>query len=93
MGGVEVRKEMDIEVAVDVEIEVEIEVAIEPIRVDTKLDIVETEAELGTKSRIHNLANCTVFQSKFSSAYGNAFSFRLLQLPTFEQSRKASPEG
>ena len=60
MGGVEVRKEMDIEVAVDVEIEVEIEVAIEPIRVDTKLDIVETEAELGTKSRIHNLAFCVI---------------------------------
>ena len=47
---------MDIEVAVDVEIEV----AIEPIRVDTKLDIVETEAELGTKSRIHNLAFCAI---------------------------------
>jgi hypothetical protein len=64
VGGVEVRKEMDIEVAVDVEIEieveVEIEVAIEPIRVDTKLDIVETEAELGTKSRIHNLAFCAI---------------------------------
>jgi len=28
----------------------------EPIRVETKLNIVETEAELGTKSRIHNLA-------------------------------------
>jgi hypothetical protein len=27
----------------------------EPIRVETKLDIVETEAELGTESRIHNL--------------------------------------
>jgi hypothetical protein len=33
-------------------------VEIEPIRVDAKLDIVETEAEPGTKSRIHNLAYC-----------------------------------
>ena len=36
------------------------EVEIEPIRVDAKLDIVETEAELGTKSRIHNLAYCSI---------------------------------
>ena len=36
--------------------EVSMEVEIEPIRVNTKLDIIETEAELGTKSRIHNLA-------------------------------------
>ena len=41
-----------------VAIEVCIQVEMEPIRVDTKLDIVETEAELGTKSRIHNLAYC-----------------------------------
>jgi hypothetical protein len=49
-----------VEVAAEVEVEVQIEVEIEtePIRVDTKLDVVETEAELGTKSRIHNLANC-----------------------------------
>jgi len=30
----------------------------EPIRVDTKPDIVETEAELGTKSRVHNSSFC-----------------------------------
>jgi uncharacterized protein YwlG (UPF0340 family) len=36
------------------------EVEIEPIRVDTKLDIVDTEAGLGIKSRIHNLAECVI---------------------------------
>ena len=36
------------------------EVEIEPIRVDTKLHVVETEAKLGTKSRIHSLALCVM---------------------------------
>jgi hypothetical protein len=50
----------EVELAIEVEIERGMEVEIEPIRVDTKLDIVETEAELGAKSRIHNLAFCAL---------------------------------
>ena len=43
---------------VDVELREEVDTEAEPIRVDTKLDILETEAELGARSRIHNLAFC-----------------------------------
>ena len=52
-----------VEVAAGVEIEVGIELEIEPSRVDTKVYIVETEAELGTKSRIHNLAFCVMMDT------------------------------
>jgi hypothetical protein len=38
-------------------IELCMEVGIEPIRVDAKPDIVDTEAGLGIESRIHNLAS------------------------------------
>ena len=36
------------------------ELEIEPIRVDTKLDSVDTEAGLGIRFRIHNLASCAL---------------------------------
>ena len=46
------------EVEPGVAVELCMGVETEPIRVETKLDIVETEAELGTESRIHNMAVC-----------------------------------
>jgi len=54
-----------------------VEVEIEPIRVDAKLDIVETEAELGTKSRIHNLAFCLLNLSAFPQ-FAPVVNYRLL---------------
>jgi hypothetical protein len=62
-----------VEVAAEVAIEVCMEVEIEPIRVDTKLDIVDTEAGLGTKSGIHNLAFCVA-----AGQQGRTTSRRLL---------------
>ena len=41
---------------VHVELREEVDTKAESMRVDTKPDMVETEAELGTKPRIHNLA-------------------------------------
>jgi hypothetical protein len=52
---------------VDVELREEVDTEAEPIRVDTKLDILETEAELETKSRIHNLADCCLQIQKLIS--------------------------
>ena len=43
-----------------VELREEVDTKTEPIRVDTKPNIVETEAELGEKSPIHNLAKCSL---------------------------------
>ena len=51
---VEVREAKLVEVREAELAEVSIEVEIDPIRVDTKLDIVETQAEPGTKSRIQD---------------------------------------
>jgi hypothetical protein len=52
---------------VDVELREEVDTEAGPIRVDTKLDILETEAELETKSRIHNLADCCLQIQKLIS--------------------------
>ena len=85
----EAAEEVDAEASEEaaVELREEVDTKAGPIRVDTKPDIVETEAELGTESRIHDLADCLILLgSRFN--YGAKLQVRELQVGVCESGRK-----